>query len=49
MKDANGLRAVAPCLHFRAEEVFVAKLDMQELGEKLTRLAEKVDRLRRFL
>jgi hypothetical protein len=49
MKDANGLRGDAPCLHFRAEEVFVAKLDVQELGERMTRLAEKVDRLRRFL
>jgi hypothetical protein len=29
--------------------VFVAKPDVQDLGERITRLAEKVDRLRRFL
>jgi len=49
MKAANGLRERAACLHFRAEEGLVAKVDLQELGERTTRLAEKVDRLRRFL
>ena len=38
-----------PAYIFVPEEGFVAKLDVQELGERTVRLAEKVDRLRRFL
>jgi hypothetical protein len=38
-----------PAYIFVRRRVHVAKLDVQELGERTGRLAEKVDRLRRFL
>lgn len=43
------LRPGAPCLDFRPEEDMVVKVDLQDLGERIEGLAEKVESLRRFL
>jgi len=43
------LRAAAPVLDFDASEGIVRSPDLQELGERIEALTEKVDALRRFL